>query len=55
MKYQGLESITVVKNKNGAVATMRFTDPQYDKIVSSSSKPGVYVLVDKHIAEVFGE
>lgn len=44
-----IESIVIVTNKYGKVATMYFTNPKYNKIVSASSKPGIHALIDKHV------
>lgn len=44
-----IESIVIVTNKYGRVATMHFTNTKYNKIVSSSSKAGIHALIDKQV------
>lgn len=47
-----LESIVIVKNDFGSVATIRFNEPLKDKIISSTSKPILYKLVEQHVRKV---
>lgn len=47
-----LESVVIVKGQHGSVATIRFNDPLQDRFISSSSKPVLYTLIDKHIKKV---
>lgn len=47
-----LESIVIVKNKYGSVATVRFSEPMQDRIISSNNKKVLYTLVEKHVKRV---
>lgn len=49
-----LDSIVIVKNDKGSVATIRFEDGKDDKILSSSnnsvkSKESLYVQIETHV------
>ena len=44
-----IESVVIVSNPKGAVATMRFKDGKDDKIISSPSKDVLYTLVEQHV------
>lgn len=45
------ESVVIVRNKYGAVATLRYKNPRLDKIISSPSdkKGGIYNAVEAHV------
>ena len=47
-----LESVVIVTNPDGAVATIRFTDGRDDRIISSTKKNALYNLVEKHLRKV---
>ena len=47
-----LESVVIVRNKFGSVATIRFEGGKGDKIISATSRNTIYKLVEKHIAGV---
>lgn len=47
-----IESVTIVKNPKGAVATLRYSDSSKDRIMSSPVKGTLYGLIDKHISAV---
>ncbi len=47
-----LESIVIVKNEHGAVATVRFEDGKDDRLISANSKQTLYVLVEQHVLGV---
>ena len=47
-----LESAVIVTNKYASIATIRFTNKEDDKIISSTTKPVLYSLVEKHIKQV---
>lgn len=47
-----LDSIVIVRNQYGGVATIRFSDPAQDKIISSSNKIALYSLIEKHVEKV---
>lgn len=47
-----LESVVIVRNKFGAVATIRFEGGKGDRIVSSSSKNGIYKLIESHVEKI---
>jgi hypothetical protein len=47
-----LESVVIVKGTHGSVATIRFDNPLHDRFISSTSKPVLYTLIEKHIKDV---
>lgn len=47
-----LESVVIVTNPHGAVATVRFEDPKDDKFISWTNKNVLYEIVEKYIKEV---
>lgn len=52
-----LESIVIVDNPHGAVATIRFEDGKDDKLISSNSKTAkgretLYTLIEQHVTGV---
>ena len=55
-----LDSVVIVTNDFGAVATIRFEDFKDDKIlsvtgVSEKSKNTLYTLIEKHVAGVLND
>lgn len=44
-------SIVIVKNPKGFVATLRFDNPKFDRILSSSTHPGIYKAIDRYMDE----
>ncbi len=44
-----IESVVIVKGEHGSVATIRFKDGKDDKIISATSKPTLYVLIEQHV------
>lgn len=44
-----IESVVIVTNPHGAVATMRFKNDKDDKIISSPNKDVLYTLVEQHV------
>lgn len=49
-----LDSIVIVRNKSGAVATVRFEDPVDDKLLSSNNRRALYEMVEQYVARVIG-
>lgn len=49
-----LESVVIVTNPDGAVATIRFSNPRDDKFISWTNKNTLYEIVEKYIGEVLG-
>ncbi len=47
-----LESVVIVTNEHGSVASIRFEDRKDDKDISWTNKNTLYELVEKHIGEV---
>lgn len=49
-----LESVVIVRQNEGVgyTATIRFSNPLTDKIVSANTKPAVYSLVKRKVREV---
>lgn len=47
-----IESIVIVKNQHGSVATLRFSNPEHDRFISSHSKQALYALIEKHVKRV---
>lgn len=47
-----LESVVIVTNPSGAVATIRFEDGRDDKMISSIKKNVLYNLIEKYIKKV---
>lgn len=47
-----LESVVIVTNPDGAVATIRYADGKDDKIISSTKKNVLYNLIEKHLKRV---
>lgn len=45
------ESVVIVRNKYGAVATLRYKNPRFDKIISSPSpkKNAIHRAVEAHV------
>lgn len=58
-KYEVPESIVIVRNDNGAVATLRYKNPRLDKMISSPSKKpvAIYKAVEAHVMgrETYGK
>lgn len=52
MKKNKLESVVIVRNPHGAVATVRFENDRDDKIMSATNRPVLYNLVEKYIKKV---
>ena len=44
-----LESITILKNNYGYIATIRFNESHKDKIISSNNHGILDRLIDKHV------
>lgn len=44
-----IQSIVIVKWPAGYVATLRFSEPKFDKIFSSSSHNGIYSIVQGYV------
>lgn len=60
MSKNKVESVVIVKGAIGSTATLRFSDPQYDIILSSfdnsqASKNFLYNKISKHIKEATNE
>lgn len=49
--YEMPESIVIVRNQHGATATVRFKNPRFDRVLSSSSsKPiGIYRAIEDYV------
>lgn len=47
-----VESVVIVTNRYGSIATMRFSDPKTDRIISSSNKPILYTQIEKYVKKV---
>lgn len=48
-----IQSIVIVRaNSKGFTATMRFTNPKYDKIYSHANKYFLYELVERYVEGV---
>jgi len=47
-----IESIVIVTSEYGSVATLRFANEKDDRFISSSSKPVLYTLIEKHVDKV---
>jgi hypothetical protein len=47
-----LESVVIVRNPHGAVATIRWADGKDDKIMSATNRPVLYNLVEKYVKKV---
>lgn len=47
-----INSIVIVTNNYGSVATLRFTDVRYDKILSHSSKDSLYISIEDYVKQV---
>lgn len=54
-KYNGLESIVIVTNQYGSIATIRLKDSSKDRIISANTKASLHLLIDKYIDGVFDE
>lgn len=52
MSINELQSVVIVRNKKGAVATIRFEDERYDKMFSSPNKNSLYGTIDRYISTV---
>lgn len=47
-----IESIVIVTGEHGSVATLRFANSKDDIVISSSSKPLLYTLIEKKVKKV---
>lgn len=47
-----LQSVVIVMNGFGSVATIRFNDYKQDRIISSTSKSVLYTLIERHVQGV---
>lgn len=52
MKKVNIESIVIVKNRYGFVATLRFDDPSKDKFISSNKHRSIYDAIDEYVSEL---
>lgn len=49
-----IDSIVIVANEHGYTATMRFSDPKLDEIISAPSHWMIYEMIDKKIINKLG-
>lgn len=47
-----LESVVIVKNDYGAVATIRFSNPRKDKIISTPTHKKIYDMIEDEVKKV---
>ena len=47
-----IESVVIVTNEHGSIASLRFTNSKDDRDISSPSKSSIYTLIERHIREV---
>lgn len=50
-----LESVVIVRNDVGSVATIRFENSDDDKIFSSNSRRVLYEMVEQYVARIVGK